>query len=221
MSTFRRIRRTAVAVTAAAVLPLAVTACGSQDDSASGPATPAAEERETGTPSEEATGSPTGGPGTEPFGPSCPAVPSEGDGSFAGMAQDPVATAASHNPELSTLAQAVQAADLTDTLNNAEDVTVFAPTNDAFAKIPQEDLDALLNDKEQLTEVLTYHVVDERLAPSDLEDGTFQTLAEQELTTSGSGEEYQVGDGAEVVCGNVQTANATVYMIDSVLMPQS
>ncbi|NEE11421.1 fasciclin domain-containing protein, partial [Streptomyces sp. SID7499] len=82
-------------------------------------------------------------------------------GSLAGMAKDPVATAASNNPELSTLVSAVKKAGLVDTLNNAKDITVFAPTNAAFEKIPQADLEALLNDKAELTKVLTYHVVGE------------------------------------------------------------
>ncbi|MEU0311710.1 fasciclin domain-containing protein, partial [Streptomyces cyaneofuscatus] len=91
----------------------------------------------------------------EPFGPACASVPKEGAGSLEGMAKDPVATAASNNPELSTLASAIQKAGLVDTLNNAENITVFAPTNAAFEKIPQADLNALLNDKEELTKVLT------------------------------------------------------------------
>ena len=72
---------------------------------------------------------------TEPFGAACSAVPKTGSGSFDGMSQDPVATAASNNPLLSTLVTAVKKAGLVDTLNSAEDITVFAPTNDAFAKI--------------------------------------------------------------------------------------
>ncbi|MBW1600539.1 fasciclin domain-containing protein [Streptomyces sp. JJ66] len=218
MNTYSRIRRSAVAVAAAAVLPLALTACGSDGDTTSDESTPAAQEQ-TNEPTEEATTD--DGMGTKPFGEGCAAVPADGEGSFDGMADDPVATAASNNPELSTLVKAVQEADLVDTLNSAEDITVFAPTNDAFAEIPEEDLNALLADKEQLTEVLTYHVVGERLAPADLKDGTFKTLAEQDLTTSGSDEDYTVNDSANVVCGNVPTANATVYIIDEVLMPQS
>ncbi|MGW5067211.1 fasciclin domain-containing protein, partial [Streptomyces cyaneofuscatus] len=107
-----------------------------------------------------------------------------------------------------------------DTLNNAENITVFAPTNDAFAKIPKADLDAVLNDKAKLTEILTYHVVGQKLTPQQLESGTFDTLQKSTLTTAGSGESYKVNDSASVVCGNVPTANATVYIIDTVLMPK-
>nr|BFD88530.1 fasciclin domain-containing protein [Streptomyces sp. Xyl84] len=157
----------------------------------------------------------------QPFGAACSAVPKDGAGSFDGMAKDPVATAASNNPVLSTLVTAVKKAGLVDTLNNAQNITVFAPTNDAFAKIPKADLDKVLNDKAQLTKILTYHVVGKRLTPQDLRNGSFETLEKGKLTTSGSGESYTVNDSAKVVCGNVQTANATVYIIDSVLMPKS
>ena len=93
--------------------------------------------------------------------------PHLGEGSVDGMADDPVATAASNNPLLKTLVAAVTEAGLVDTLNSAEDLTVFAPTDDAFAEIPKKDLNALLADKEALTAVLTHHVIGERLAPDD------------------------------------------------------
>ncbi|WP_033825339.1 fasciclin domain-containing protein [Kitasatospora sp. MBT63] len=155
-----------------------------------------------------------------PFGAACAAVPKDGSGSFAGMAQDPVATAASHNPLLSTLVSAVTAAGLGDTLNSAQNVTVFAPTNDAFAKIPADQLKALLADKDKLTKVLTYHVVPNRLAPTALA-GTHKTLEGGDLSAAGSGAAYTVNANSKVLCGNVQTANATVYIVDTVLMPAS
>jgi uncharacterized surface protein with fasciclin (FAS1) repeats len=152
------------------------------------------------------------------FGPACGAVPKNGPGSFSGMAKDPVATAASNNPVLSTLVSAVQAAGLVDTLNGAKDITVFAPTNDAFAKIPAATLNQVLADKAMLTKILTYHVVGKTLTPMSLASGSFETLQHGMLMTSGSGQNYTV-NGAMVVCGNVKTANATVYIIDTVLMP--
>ncbi|MCQ4205626.1 fasciclin domain-containing protein [Streptomyces longispororuber] len=158
---------------------------------------------------------------TGPFGPACSSVPKDGAGSFDGMAKDPVATAASHNPDLSTLVTAVKKAGLVDTLNNAKDITVFAPTNEAFAKIPKADLDKVLNDKAQLTKILTYHVVGEKVTQDKLADGSFKTLEGSKLTTSGSGEKFKVNDSANIVCGDVQTSNATVHIIDSVLMPKS
>ncbi|MCT4351844.1 fasciclin domain-containing protein [Streptomyces sp. Je 1-79] len=155
-----------------------------------------------------------------PFGPGCSALPAEGEGSAEGMADDPVATAASNNPELSTLVSAVKAAGLVDTLNNAEDITVFAPTNDAFAKIPKADLDKVLADKAALTKILTYHVVDEEVDKGALADGSFTTLQGGTVTTDGSGDAYTVNGTAKIVCGDVPTSNATVHVIDTVLMPK-
>ncbi|WP_372351034.1 fasciclin domain-containing protein [Streptomyces sp. KL116D] len=156
-----------------------------------------------------------------PFGPACSSVPKEGAGSFDGMAKDPVATAASNNPDLSTLVTAVKKAGLVDTLNKAENITVFAPTNEAFAKIPKADLDKVLNNKDQLTKILTYHVVGEKVAKDKLADGSFKTLEGGMLTTAGSGDSYKVNDSAKIVCGDVPTSNATVHIIDTVLMPKS
>ncbi|SDD60487.1 fasciclin domain-containing protein [Glycomyces harbinensis] len=198
------------ALLAAAGFALAMTAC-SDDGDASSEDTAATEEAapEETTEEEMASGE---------FGDACSAVPADGEGSFAGMADDPVATAASNNPVLSTLVTAVTEADLVDTLNSAENITVFAPTNDAFAAIPEADLQAVLADQDMLTSILTYHVVGEQIAPEDL-GGTFTTLQGDTLEVAGSGEEWTVNGSANVVCGNVQTANATVYIIDSVLMP--
>ena len=154
-----------------------------------------------------------------PFGAGCAAVPASGAGSFDGMATDPVATAASNNPVLSTLVTAVTAAGLGDTLNSTEDITVFAPTDDAFAAVPAETMDAAMADPTGLlTTVLTYHVVPGRLAPEDLA-GTHTTLQGADLEVAGSGEDFTVNGTAVVICGNVQTANATVYIIDGVLLP--
>ncbi|THA80277.1 fasciclin domain-containing protein [Streptomyces sp. A0592] len=156
---------------------------------------------------------------TDPYGPACASLPSQGSGSLAGMAQDPVATAASNNPALSTLVTAVKKAGLVDTLNNAKGITVFAPTNEAFAKIPKADLDKILADKAELTKLLTYHVVGEKITPSQLSDGSFKTLEGGTLTTTGSGENFTVNGKAKIVCGDVQTSNGTVNIIDTVLTP--
>jgi uncharacterized surface protein with fasciclin (FAS1) repeats len=154
-----------------------------------------------------------------PFGPGCSAVPASGAGSFNGMATAPVATAASSNPVLSTLVTAVKAAGLVDTLNSAPAITVFAPSNDAFAKIPADTLNKVLADKATLTKILTGHVIAGKLSPDKLA-GDHQTLGGNTVTVMGSGENFTVGkDNAKVICGNVTTANATVYIIDTVLMP--
>jgi uncharacterized surface protein with fasciclin (FAS1) repeats len=195
---------------------MSLAACGSESDTDSATDEPTTSETtseepaETETPSEEPMAD-------GPFGPGCAGVPTEGEGSVEGMADDPVATAASNNPLLKTLVAAVTEAGLVDTLNSAENLTVFAPTDDAFAAIPKKDLNALLADKEALTTVLTHHVIGERLSPEDVA-GEHETLAGDMLTVDGSGEDFTIGD-ASVVCGNVQTANATVYVVDQVLMP--
>ncbi len=172
------------------------------------------------TPSESPTEDTATGSG-EQFGAGCAAIPESGEGSFSGMADDPVATAASNNPELSTLVTAVKAAGLVDTLNGAEDITVFAPANSAFAAMDKATLDGAMADpKGALTKVLTLHVVPGKKSPDQLA-GTFETLNGEKITVEGSGEDFTVGtQGAKVVCGNVQTANATVYIIDQVLLPQ-
>ena len=155
------------------------------------------------------------------FGPACSAVPTSGAGSFSGMAQAPVATAASANPVLSTLVAAVKKAGLVDTLNSAQNITVFAPDNAAFAKIPAATLDKVLDNKAELTKILTYHVVAGRNNPGQLADGVpLETLEGSTVRPTLMGATYTV-NGAHVVCGNVQTANATVYIIDTVLMPPS
>ncbi|WP_295821886.1 fasciclin domain-containing protein [uncultured Microbacterium sp.] len=164
-------------------------------------------------------------PAANLVGPGCAdyaaAVPS-GSGSVAGMAADPVATAASNNPLLKTLTAAVSGqlnpdVNLVDTLNGSE-FTVFAPVDDAFAKIPAATIDGLKTDSATLTKILTYHVVPGQIAPSSI-DGTHKTVEGQDVTVSGSGNSIKVNDSASVICGGVQTANATVYLIDSVLMP--
>jgi uncharacterized surface protein with fasciclin (FAS1) repeats len=215
------IRRVAVALATAAALPVVLTACsdGGKDDGASNSAKASASAP---VPDGKSAGSPAmAGSSGQPFGPGCASVPKDGAGAFDGMAKDPVATAASNNPALSTLVTAVRKAGLVDTLNNAENITVFAPTNEAFAKIPKATLDKVLADKARLTKILTYHVVGQKLTPKQLENGSFETLEKSRLMTSGSGESYTVNDSARVVCGEVRTANANVYIIDTVLMPKN
>jgi uncharacterized surface protein with fasciclin (FAS1) repeats len=192
------------AVVAVAMAGLA--ACGSSTSSGSAPAA--------------TKPAPTTSAAAAPFGAACSSVPTSGAGSFTGMAQVPVATAASANPVLSTLVAAVKAAGLVDTLNNAKGITVFAPDNAAFAKIPSATLQSVLANKDMLTKILTYHVVGKQVTPAELASGDFTTLQGGAVTTTGTGENFQV-NGANVVCGDVHTANATVYIIDTVLMPKN
>jgi uncharacterized surface protein with fasciclin (FAS1) repeats len=214
-----------VMLAAASALTLSMAACGSDDpddtasDTSSSSSSSAADESMSSAPSSGSSMT------EEPFGAGCTAVPADGEGSFAGMTDDPVATAASNNPALSTLVQAVTAANLGDTLNSTDDITVLAPANPAFEAVPADALQALLADSAQLTAVLTHHVIQGRLSPEQLA-GTHTTLNNDEVTIEGSGEAFTIaGDGtvtgtdATVVCGNVPTANATVYVIDQVLKP--
>ena len=207
-----------VLLTAASALTISLSACGS--DSAEDTASAA-----TGSSAMETSESSAEPMADEPFGAGCSAVPTEGEGSFTGMADDPVATAASNNPALSTLVQAVTAANLVDTLNTTDDISVLAPANPAFEAIPPDTLNAVLADTAQLTAILTHHVIPGRLTPEELA-GTHTTLNNDEVTIEGSGENFTVAmEGtvtqmeASVICGNVQTANATVYILDQVLAP--
>ena len=160
----------------------------------------------------------------ELVGPACAAyaeqVP-EGPGSVQGMAMEPVAVAASNNPLLTTLTKAVSGqlnpeVNLVDTLNGAE-FTVFAPTDAAFAKIDPATIEQLKTDAPLLTSILTYHVVPGQADPAQVV-GEHTTVQGADVTVTGNPNALKVNDAA-VVCGGVQTANATVYMIDTVLMP--
>jgi uncharacterized surface protein with fasciclin (FAS1) repeats len=147
-------------------------------------------------------------------------VPS-GPGSVAGMAQDPVATAASNNPLLTTLTAAVSGklnpgVNLVDTLNGGQ-FTVIAPTDDAFAKLDAATLDKLKVDAPLLNSILTYHVIPGQLSPAQVA-GKHKTVEGAEVTIGGAGEALKF-DTSGLVCGGVQTANATVYMVDTVMMP--
>ncbi|MEV0357688.1 fasciclin domain-containing protein [Nocardia sp. NPDC050697] len=159
-----------------------------------------------------------------PVGPGCAEyvaqVPS-GAGSVEGMAQDPVATAAANNPLLKTLTQAISGqlnpqVNLVDTLNSGQ-FTVFAPVDSAFAKIDPATIESLKTDSATLTKILTYHVVPNQVAP-DAIVGTHTTVEGQPVTVTGTPDNLKVND-AGVICGGVKTANATVYLIDTVLMP--
>ncbi len=152
------------------------------------------------------------------------AVP-DGDGSVAGMAQDPVAVAAGNNPLLTTLTAAVSGelnpdVNLVDTLNGDE-FTVFAPVDTAFEKLDAATVETLGTDAELLTSILTYHVVPGKISPADLADSTQTTVQGGDVEITGDVDNLMVGDDAAVICGGVQTANATVYLIDTVLSPPS
>ena len=204
--------RTVALAAAGVTLALSMTACGGSSD------TTAAASRSKA-PSSPAETTPMAA--DAPFGAGCAAVPAGGSGSFDGMAKDPVATAASHNPVLSTLVTAVTKAGLGDTLNSAADITVLAPSNDAFAAMGKATMDKAMGDpKGLLTKVLTYHVLKGKIAPGALA-GEHESLEGGKVNITGSGDMFKVDGTASVICGDVQTANATVYIIDKVLMPKA
>jgi uncharacterized surface protein with fasciclin (FAS1) repeats len=206
-------RNTFAALTLVAVAALGLTACSSME----------APETDTSSPAAEDPGM-TNDYTADLVGAGCAAyaeaVP-DGDGSIVGMAQDPVAVAASNNPLLTTLVAAVSGqlnpdVNLVDTLNGSE-FTVFAPVDDAFAKLPAETVTALQQPEnaELLTSILTYHVVPGQILPADL-TGDLTTVQGSTVTVTGEGDNLMVNDST-VICGGVHTANATVYLIDTVL----
>ncbi|OBF71372.1 cell surface protein [Mycobacterium sp. 852002-51613_SCH5001154] len=157
------------------------------------------------------------GPGCSDYAAANPSGPA----SVEGMSQVPVTVAASNNPALSTLTSALSGklnpnVNLVDTLNNGQ-YTVFAPTDAAFGKLPPQTIDELKTDSRLLTSILTYHVVPGQLSPARVA-GAHKTVQGANVTVTGQGNGLKVNN-AGLVCGGVPTANATVYMIDTVLMP--
>jgi len=224
----RKIQRLA-AVGAMAALTAVVGACSStqQPTTGSQASTPASEPA---APPGAAT-APTGSGVTkisEIFGPACSQVPTEGPGSAQGMVNDPVATAASHNPLLTTLTKAVAAANVVDTLNSAPAITVFAPTDPAFAALETQHpgitnqlttAPDVATPNSQLAKILTYHVVGQRYdAAGIVSAGTLTSLEGAKLTIGGTAAAPTI-NGAPVLCGNIPTKNATVFVIGQVLSP--
>jgi len=194
---------------AAAVLALAAAGCGSGTTSAASGA--AATHHAMAGHSHAMTE-------TARFGSDCGMVPATGMGSFHGMAMDPVVTAASHNPLLTSFAADVKAAGLASDLNTMHSFTVFAPANSAFGKLSSGEM-SMMHNTAELTKILKHHVVSGKVTPAKLASGMpLTTLAGGSLTGAKMGSVYEVGK-ADVICGNIQTANATVYVINKVLVP--
>lgn len=216
-------RRVSSIAAAAAVSGLVLAGCSTDDASTEAEDTTAANTTTSAMASSEtsAMAEPAGmlvGPGCTDYAEANPTGP----GSVDGMAMEPVATAASNNPLLTTLTAALSGGvnpdvDLVDTLNNGE-YTVFAPVDDAFAQIDDATMQALQTDPELLTSILTYHVVEGQITPDEI-TGMQTTLNGEDVDVTGSGDELMV-NGAGVICGGVETANATVYLIDEVLIPE-
>jgi uncharacterized surface protein with fasciclin (FAS1) repeats len=220
------VQRRFVTATFAAAAVLGMSACSSEEaqSNISSATSAASSAVESATGETSTSTSAMAAPAADLIGSGCAAyaeqVP-EGPGSVAGMAADPVTVAASNNPMLKTLTQALSGqlnpdVNLVDTLNGSE-FTVFAPTDDAFAKIDAATLEKLKTDSDLLTSILTYHVVPGQAGPAQVA-GEHETVQGAPLTVTGAGNDLVVND-AGLVCGGVKTANATVYMIDTVLMP--
>jgi uncharacterized surface protein with fasciclin (FAS1) repeats len=209
----------AIGVLTAALISVA--ACSSGEQASSNPTSDAAAKTTTTT-----TGSAAMSDGvtktSDVFGAGCASLPKDTEGSLDGMVDDPVATAASNNPLLKTLVAAVTQAGLVDTLNKTDaKYTVFAPYDPAFEALGTETVNAVLADKAKLTSILTYHVVPQRMDKDGiLSSATLPTVQGGTLKVEGSGDNVTV-NGAKVLCGNIPTANATVFVIDKVMMPTS
>ncbi len=229
----RKIQRL-VAVGAMAALTVALGACSSSEEAADTPPAPepATPTTEPASPTSEPAGSEGITTTADIAGAGCDQLPADGEGAAEGMVDDPVATAAGNNPALSTLVATVKAANLVDTLNGTEAVTVFAPVNSAFEALPPGTVEALTTAPDaaqptgQLYNILTTHVVGQRYDADGLaEAGTVKSLQGSELTIGGTAPDaLTVSSGgvtANVVCANVPTANATVFLIDAVMMPAS
>jgi uncharacterized surface protein with fasciclin (FAS1) repeats len=205
-----------VVITAAAA---SLAACGNGTDSAS-----------SGGSTTTSTASPTTSTSTsdgvtktsDTFGPACGQIPSSGKGSLNGMASDPVATAASNNPLLTKLVAAVGAANLGDTLNSQKAITVFAPYDPAFDALGADKFAALAKDPATLAPILQYHVLPQRVdADGLIAAGSEKTLQGTTLKITGDKTSGLMVNGAKVLCGNIPTGNATVFVIDKVLTPGS
>ena len=166
------------------------------------------------------SGSPAAAPnGTGTIGASCAKLPSKGTGSVKGVASEPVATAVSHIPQLSNFSHAITAAGLTNALNSAKAITVFAPANSALAALGAGNVKTLMGNKADLIKVLQYHVVNSHVTPADLAAGKpLPTQLGLPVHPAKSGDKYKVNN-AEVACGNIATSNATLYIVNKVLIP--
>lgn len=220
-----------LSVAAIAATAVSLAACGNSEQASSGGGSDTSAASGESAAAGGSSAASSGGVTTakDVFGPGCSKVPTSGAGSVQGMVDDPVGTAASNNPLLTTLTKTVKRAGLVDTLNDtSKQYTVFAPANTAFEQPDTAPaVPGLLKDKKALTNILTYHVLPQRLDKEGLEQaGTESPLGGggAELKIKGSGDNMTVTDGAgrtaKVLCGNVPTANATVFVIDKVLMPK-
>ena len=205
-----------------AVAALALTACGTSTDNNASSSSPSA--MPSSMPSSAPMSSSSSGVTTndQVFGPACSQLPQgSAPGSLDSMGPQPVASAASTNPLLTKLVAAVKATNLVDTLNSQQAITVFAPADPAFNALGDAKFKELAANPGQLAPILQYHVAGKRYDAKGLEQaGTVTSLntAGGPLKIEGSGDTMTV-NGAKVLCGNIPTKNATVFVIDKVLTP--
>jgi uncharacterized surface protein with fasciclin (FAS1) repeats len=209
----------------AAVAALSLTACSGSDTASSGSSSSApapAPSSSMAAPTTDSAASNGVTTNADVFGPACSQLPQgSAPGSLDSMGPQPVASAASTNPLLTKLVAAVKATNLVDTLNSQQATTVFAPADPAFAALGDAKFNELAGKPAELAPILQYHVVGKRYDAKGLESaGTLESLntAGGPLKIEGSGENMTV-NGAKVLCGNVPTKNATVFVIDKVLTP--
>ncbi|RSN26348.1 fasciclin domain-containing protein [Amycolatopsis roodepoortensis] len=208
-----------------AVTALALAACSSNDSASSGSSSSAPAPAPSSSMSAPMSSAASGDGVTtnaDVFGPACSQLPQgSAPGSLDSMGPQPVASAASTNPLLTKLVAAVKATNLVDTLNSQQAITVFAPADPAFQALGDAKFNELAGKPDQLAPILQYHVVGKRYDAKGLESAkSVESLntAGGPVKIEGSGENMTV-NGAKVLCGNIPTKNATVFVIDKVLTP--
>ncbi|MER6767379.1 MULTISPECIES: fasciclin domain-containing protein [Amycolatopsis] len=219
-----KFRVAGVGLTAAAALTL--TACsGSDNSSGSGSSSSAPAPMSSSMSAPMSSGASSGDGVTtnaDVFGPACSKLPQgSAPGSLDSMGPQPVASAASTNPLLTKLVAAVKATNLVDTLNSQQAITVFAPADSAFSALGDAKFTELAKNPTQLAPILQYHVLGKRYDAKGLAsagDVTSLNTAGGPIKIEGSGDNMTV-NGAKILCGNIPTKNATVFVIDKVLTP--
>jgi hypothetical protein len=193
---------------AAALVALVAVGCGTSPPA---PATP------TGAPPLPLS-RPESHTGTKPVGAGCGFIPKHGAGSFGSISGQRVVTATAGNPQLSVFTSAIKSASLSGELDRMKSFTLFVPVNSAFAALQKSEV-SFLREHSNLVQVVRRQVVPARITPARMaRGGSVTTLAGSRLTLGKSGSSYRV-DQATVVCGNIKTANGTIYVIDRVLLP--
>ncbi len=202
-------RSNALAAAAIAAVALTAAACGSSNKSAT---------QTTNPPTTAPPAAPAATAASAAFGSDCGMIPANGTGSFHSMGMESVLQAAAANPLLTTFASDAKTAGLAAELNGMHAFTVFAPANDAFAALPSSEK-TMMHSMAELAKILKYHVVGQSITPAEIAAGkAIPTLEGDTLTPSKMGAIYEVNN-ASIICGNIHTENATIYILNKVLTP--